>query len=589
MKKGILVALLISCCHWLFSNGIDQQNAVDSLKSLFNNGLHEELIYYGQTLLDDWPKEDTLSANYARVLLDLGRSYIQLEAFPEALEYNKRALRIFLDNKDSLGVARTYSNFSGVYFYTDDSAKAFHYLDLAKHNYPKEIDNAERARFSFMAALLHLEFGSSAKAFKKIDSLIQELESSSSLAAYVAVTSLGIADSLEFVIRYPQVLSQVARSAVSTNFQLTALLEASISAIRFGRLDIVKRYYPQLEQTYLDVGSNASISQQVDYHQVKANLEAYEKDFESAFQTMKKYGSLLVQKDSIQGKGDLHKLETQIRIKDSALRTKALETELAASKQRGVILVALIVASLIAVFSVYRININTRERNKAIAEIANTRGRMISILSHDIRTPLGQLSSLLDQYQLGHLEEADLKVLLDQIKETTELTTKMLDNTVSWINLNRADFRVKEEEVVIGELFKDLQALLNNRLLAKNVNLKVEIGFEFIRSDRFLLQTALFNLLSNAIKFSSHGDQISLRAIEEGTSLKIEVEDQGLGIDPKKLADIQAQISTSTMGTKEELGSGLGLVIVHDAVEKLKARFEIESKAGKGTLCRIVF
>lgn len=129
---------------------------------------------------------------------------------------------------------------------------------------------------------------------------------------------------------------------------------------------------------------------------------------------------------------------------------------------------------------------------------------------------------------------------------------------------------------------------MKGKLEEKGLILVQEIEHEFLNTDRFLVQTALFNLLSNAIKFSPSGSKVFLRSYWQDGAPVLEVEDQGRGMEKQKLDELMDEISSTSIGTDQEIGSGLGLVIVRDAIKRINGQLQIESQLGKGTISRIV-
>lgn len=565
------------------------ETRVDSMGAMFLKGRFEELIYEGQAVLKEERIPDTLTNVYARLLLQMGRAYIQLEAFPDAVHYNGRALTIFKALGDSIGVARTYANLAGVYYYTRDSALAFQYLKAAKPFYPDTVSLREKQTYAFMEALLYMEFGTPEKGLEMVDSLLPHLESNSALYLNVSTSALDNMDSMEFIVRFPVIVAKLEEAKLSPDFNITVYAEIMERAYELGRLDILHHFVPDLEASLNKVANNASISHLAAYHYLKSLDLAYLKDYQSAFEEMKEYSRLLMQKDSIQGAEDLKNLEIQVRLKDAALNAKGLESALKESRLQVFGLVLLVMISMVIMFLIYRVNRNTRERKQAIEEVASTRGKMLSILSHDLRTPLSQLEATLKLSESGDLSAQDMQAMLPEIRKETTNTLKLLDRTVAWINVNRSDFKLHLELVDIDTLFSELRDLIGKRAQEKNVTFEVQAQLERVEADHFLLSTALFNLLSNAFKFVNPSGAVFLRAYEEEESLIFEVSDTGKGIPKANLEKIRQEVSVSSQGTLSEQGGGLGLTIVRDACRKLEARFEIESKEGEGTQCRIVF
>lgn len=587
--KALLKIFLLSLLPLVSTAQSKLESKVDLTDSLFRAGRFEELITEGQSIIRNTNSKDTLNIDFAHIILNIGRAYIQLEAFPDAVRYNTRALGIFKYLNDSMGVARTYGNLAGVYYYRRDSALAFKYQQEAKPFYPKSASVKDKQTYAFMEALLFLEFGTPEKGLEMVDSLLLQLESNSPLFLNVSASVLDRMDSLEFLVRFPVLLTKLQEANLSPDFEVTVFGEIMERAHQLGRPDILHRFTPDLAASIKKLGSNASVSQLATYHYLLALDLAYQKDYQAAFAEMQQYSKLLKQKDSIQGAEDLKNLEIQVRLKDAALNARDLETALKESRWQVFGLVLLVLISIIIIFLIYRVNRDTKERKLAIEEVASTRGKMLSILSHDLRTPLSQLEGTLKLYESGDLSTEDLQLMMPEIRKTSSSTLKLLDRTVAWINVNRSDFKLHLEIVDIETLFEELKDLIGKRAEDKNINFKTQVQVERLEADRFLLSTALFNLLSNAFKFVNPDGAVTLRAYEQGENLVFEVSDSGRGISVDNLAKIRQEITVSSQGTLSEQSGGLGLTIVRDTCRKLEARFEIDSVEGEGTQCRIVF
>lgn len=156
--------------------------------------------------------------------------------------------------------------------------------------------------------------------------------------------------------------------------------------------------------------------------------------------------------DSLAELDEVRRLSAMIDVRTKELRNEELRQKLDGSRFQVLVLVLILTASLIIAILSYRAFQDNRERNKVMVEVANTRGKMISILSHDIRTPLSQLQSMLDQHDAEAFSAEELQMILDQIRETNGNTLNLLDKTVSWINLNRTNFKVNKNRVCFRRL-----------------------------------------------------------------------------------------------------------------------------------------
>lgn len=588
ITKGVL--LLVFCLSYCNSFLKAQYDcSPDSLDSLFQQGEYEELIRVGFESLRDFQEGDTLQSDYAEILLTISRAYIQVDAFNEAFTTNQRALNVFLALNDSLGAAKTYSNFAGINFYLEDSAKAFSYLSKVKSFYPDSIPQAEKDRYAFMWALLYMQFGTPERAVAIIDSLLPELDPESYIYNYVLVSSIELMDSITLVNRYDSILPGVLSAEIVPDLKLAALFSVVEGAHRWQRKDIIEAVMPQLDSLMAIKPENLAVSHKTNYFLAKAWQSAYEEDFKAAYHFMQKHSQFLEKRDSIQGAEEVRKLEAQVRLKDAELNTKGLEKALQSSQERTLILIVIITLTLILTFVFYRLNKNTKEKNIAIAEVADTRERMLSILSHDMRSPLAQLKALLDAFEAEQISSEEMKALMPQLKGDTHKTLKMLDQTVAWINMNRKDYKKDIQSFKLQPLLEELKQILASQIQSKNLRIDLELDVKELSTDRFLLRTALFNLLNNAVKFSHEDGLIVIRTGKNHDALRIEVEDQGVGMSTERLKKLQNAISLSTTGTKGESGSGLGMSLIRDACKHMQASLELDSGLGKGTRCTLSF
>ncbi len=222
--------------------------------------------------------------------------------------------------------------------------------------------------------------------------------------------------------------------------------------------------------------------------------------------------------------------------------------------------------------------------------------KFISILAHDLRNPIAGVRLLLDTIhqilQSNELSEAaTVEILKKQVqlaRSATNQTFELLENLLNWANLQRKGFDYSPEQ---NNIFFFVDKCIN--IVKPNADNK---GIKIVNEvspdargyfDEFVIQTIVRNLLMNAIKFSYEGSQVrvSLKDCEmQGSCYILSVQDQGVGMDKETIAKIMSDgISASTAGTKGEKGSGLGLLLCKEYIEKMGGRLFIESKMNEGT------
>lgn len=222
--------------------------------------------------------------------------------------------------------------------------------------------------------------------------------------------------------------------------------------------------------------------------------------------------------------------------------------------------------------------------------------KFISILAHDLRNPIAGVRLLLDTiHQILQSKEIDEAGTVEMLKKQVQLarsatnqTFELLENLLNWANLQRKGFDYSPDQ---NNIFFFVDKCIN--IVKPNADNK---GIKIINEvnpdakgyfDEFVIQTIIRNLLMNAIKFSYEGSQIkvSLKDCEiQESCYIISIQDQGVGMQEETIAKIMSNgVSSSTAGTKGEKGSGLGLLLCKEYIEKMGGRLFIESKINEGT------
>ncbi len=232
-------------------------------------------------------------------------------------------------------------------------------------------------------------------------------------------------------------------------------------------------------------------------------------------------------------------------------------------------------------------------RNEKLKEMNATKDRLFSIIGHDLKNPFTVLISLSQMIKddLENLETEDLRKSLSVINSTSNQGFALLDNLLDWaktqtgeiifapapFGLNKA---VTEVLVQIGSLSERKQVQIKNNIPDTNI----------ITADRNMIQTIFRNLISNAIKFSKPGGEVILEAAldQDISKTVITITDHGVGIPEENLANLfDIKTHQSTKGTLQESGTGLGLLICKEFIEKHGGIIHVYSMTGEGT--RITF
>jgi len=229
--------------------------------------------------------------------------------------------------------------------------------------------------------------------------------------------------------------------------------------------------------------------------------------------------------------------------------------------------------------------------NSELEKLNITKDKLFSIIAHDLKNPFhaiigfsemlsGEYDKMDDQQKLG---------LIELINTSSESAYNLLENLLQWARAQTDRIQYQPAKINIHELVEDVikfhKALAEKKRIVINSEIK---PLTFAMADRNMINTVVCNLISNAIKFTKTNGDVMVSAKENGKNLQIVVADNGIGIDKEnleKLFRIDSYYSTS--GTHGEMGTGLGLVICREFIEKNGGSIYAESDAGQGS--RFIF
>lgn len=228
-------------------------------------------------------------------------------------------------------------------------------------------------------------------------------------------------------------------------------------------------------------------------------------------------------------------------------------------------------------------------KEKLLKTANATKERFLSIIAHDLRSPLSAIMSIsgLAKEELKQLQlvSNDLDHFLSLIHDSSKRTHELLNNLLYWSRAQTDQLEYNPQNLSVEKKIQRTVELLD--LVYKNKEQQLEIDVEEgleVFADRDMLETILRNLISNAIKFSPVGGRIKVQAKNEGDKVYISVEDNGMGIPKDKQATLfQIHNEYRMPGTKGEKGSGLGLVLCREFIKKHGGEISVESEAGKYT------
>lgn len=239
--------------------------------------------------------------------------------------------------------------------------------------------------------------------------------------------------------------------------------------------------------------------------------------------------------------------------------------------------------------AVYAVDITKLKQTEAeLVSLNETKNRLLSVISHDIRAPLNSLKGIINISE--NITHENLSQFIHKVNNRLTAVTFNLDNLLNWAKGQMEGINIKPEVVDVKALIDQNIMLVADYAETKKVKIKSIASSElkaFV--DPESLSLVMRNILNNAIKFSPEHAEVEISAAKTVTCIKIEVRDKGEGMDNKQIQQLVSGASAlvSQDGTAGEKGTGLGLALSQDLVIKNKGQMKIEGIKGKGTTVEV--
>jgi signal transduction histidine kinase len=548
--------------------------------------------------------------------LDLGRSFghstmalcfASMNILDSAIIRLYLALDLYKKLNDTLGIADTYGNLSFIFDRTNQFEKAVEYGLLDKELRILKKDTL--GLFNCLANLLtfYLNKGEIEEAEVLLEELIFLRQNTSGrLENMIVVQKSG---ELKFAkARYNEALSFFDEALLLMNPHSEKVDWAYVSSFRgkclfhLGDYANAKTAIDTAIKIYEEIGSWVY---KFDDYLFMARIDSATGNYKDALEWHIRYVEKELNRMDNQKLVELNLMQDQFESSLKEAENKALTDqntfqELIISRQRiiGVaIIVCLVVLGLLAIY-LLRVNIIIKQKseilgsqkeqiesqNAKLERLNKVKSKMISIISHDFRSPLVSVQSTMSILEQMGKSENTFKQLLPELKSKVDYAAELVDNLLLWANDHMEDTNLNLEDFDLKSFIERKTMYFYELAKRKGVRLSVEeLAETSLHTDKMMLHSVYRNLVSNALKFTPSGGEIRISAFESGDSVVFTVADSGIGMDEETQNTIRQGQSVSRIGTNKEMGSGLGLLICQDFIKRLKGTFHFDSNPGKGT------
>lgn len=225
------------------------------------------------------------------------------------------------------------------------------------------------------------------------------------------------------------------------------------------------------------------------------------------------------------------------------------------------------------------------KKSEELSALNETKEKLFSIIAHDMKSPIGTLKGLLDLYKNGYVSEQEIKSLSDQISRNVGTLYENLDNLLHWshsqLNGISPTFKLFELKTLVEETLQLNREIADGKQL---IIINLIPDKLLVDADSNHIAIVFRNIINNAVKYSYPGGQIIIEAIRANERVKVSITDFGLGINQSQLQNLFVFGKPSTLGTSNEKGTGLGLALSKEFIEKNKGEIWVTSEPGKGSV-----
>lgn len=555
--------------------------------------LDSAFIYYKFAL--NRAKGNNDSAQIAYSLNNIGDYYYKSALFSTALENIFYAYDIFEQIGDENGMAYTLNDIGEIYFKQNDYQKALeYYLNSGQIRFRINDDRG------YAKSLLN-----QASTYTKLEMYEVALETYkkaqkySIKSNYLKGESWILAGMSEIYTKQNQLEKALDNRfrALNIDLEIGNKNGELINYNQIGSIYLSQGLYKKAEYYLLkslrESERVGNVEQQLISYDLLRLLHFKSGNYSTAYKYFENYKVI---KDSIFSKENANKIAdlqtafiSERKEKENDILRKDFEFE--QTTNNYLIIISLLILGAVFLFitklrAEKKANKLLNEANQKLFDLNAQKDKMFSIIGHDLKNPAGTIQNLLKVLveDYSELNEDEKKELIKNVFESSQRLTQLLMDLLDWGSLSNGMIDLDRTELKLDDIIIQLVELLSPSAKEKNIDLEYNIGNTIVFTDRNMLNTVLMNLVSNAIKFTHLGGKITISDYEDDKFHYISTKDNGVGIETNKIDELfRIDKVTTSRGTANETGTGLGLLVANEFAKKCGGEILVKSQLGKGS------
>lgn len=548
--------------------------------------------------------------NISKCYNNLGSIFANQGNYPLALEYFQNSLKIGEDQNDQTDIINGYINISGIKLSQNNNTEALINLRKALKIAEEINDNPKIAGcllnignvYQKTDQIQALEYFQKALSISEKHNLVTiRLQSLISVA-----TSYMIQDKMALAC---ETLHKALKIAESINHKHSiCIIWMGMGKISFKQKNYSKAIY--FSQKSLALANELQLlNEQRDINELLSDIYSATGNYKNAYMYHKLFKHL---NDSLNNRDNIRKIaEIELTYKYEkekqliAMEQQKKDAIQASEKRQQRIIIFTLAAGLILLlfFFVYAIksyqvkhelNIlltkqkqEIEEKNRKLQELNSTKDKFFSIIAHDLRGSFNTILGFSDLL-ISDNEEYNQKRIMNYanlVNSSAKSSFNLLENLLEWAMSNRKIMTYKPQSFDLKKFVTDNENIWQSTAMKKNISIKNALSDNcMVYADPNMLNTIMRNLITNAIKFTHKGGKITISSLQREKEMEITISDTGIGMSEEVKRNLfKIDNKKSSLGTEKEGGTGLGLILCKDFVEKHNGKIWCSSELGKGS------
>jgi signal transduction histidine kinase len=322
----------------------------------------------------------------------------------------------------------------------------------------------------------------------------------------------------------------------------------------------------------------------LDNYKILYQVYSKEGNFKKAFENVLKYTATKDSLNERENQSLIHGLETKYKVQEQENRLTLLEKQKRLFIILTIVSILFVLSMIFIVIMVYRRSLVNKGLMKQLSLANESKERLLSIISHDLRGSVGTLRIAAKTISEGMTNLEEARNLLESFYPVADSTYDLLENLLTWAKCNKEEITPVFSKIDLKEIIDKSVEHTQHLALSKSIKVISELESITVDADKNMLLSIIRNILSNAIKFSHAKGEVVISSAIEDRYVIVSVTDNGIGIEEDSLNQLfKSPEDIQSPGTMGERGSGLGISICKTFLQSHGGEIWAESTPGIGS------